>query len=161
MGKKNQKEKPFEIRWKTDLPYKYSIGKLSVKFFEILKKERKLLGSKCPNCGKLHFPPRGVCAECIVRMTIDDMVEVPPTGTLVGFTVINYPFVDPQTGGMRPFPYGYGLFQLDGVDTYTMHFINEEKHENMEIGQRVKAVFKDEMEGNLGDIPYFEIIEEE
>ncbi|MHA1499116.1 MAG: hypothetical protein ACTSRT_16435 [Promethearchaeota archaeon] len=24
----------FEIKWKTDLPYKYSIGKLAVKFFE-------------------------------------------------------------------------------------------------------------------------------
>ena len=32
-----QKEKPFEIKWKTDLPYRYSIGKLSVKFFEELK----------------------------------------------------------------------------------------------------------------------------
>jgi hypothetical protein len=161
MGKKNEKEKPFEIRWKTDLPYKYAIGKLSVKFFDTLKKERKLLGSKCPKCGKMHFPPRGVYAECVVRMTVDDMVEVPPTGTLVGFTVVNYPFVDPQTGGMRPFPYGYGLFQLDGADTYTMHFINEKNHNKMKIGQRVKAVFKDEMEGTLGDIPYFEIIREE
>ncbi|MBD3214507.1 MAG: hypothetical protein GF311_17980 [Candidatus Lokiarchaeota archaeon] len=161
MGKKNDKEKPFEIRWKTDLPYEYAIGKLSVKFFDTLKKERKLLGSECPKCGKMHFPPRGVCAECVVRMTVEDMVEVPPTGTLVGFTVVNYPFVDPQTGGMRPFPYGYGLFQLDGADTYTMHFINEKDHTKMKIGQRVKAVFKDEMEGSLGDIPYFEIISEE
>jgi hypothetical protein len=156
-----RKEKPFEIKWKTNLPYKYSIGRLSVKFFEELKKNRILLGSKCPNCGKVHFPPRGVCAECIVRMTLDDMVEVPPTGTLVGFTVVNYPFVDPQTGGMRPFPYGYALFQLDGVDTYTMHFLNETDTEKMKIGQRVKAIFKDKMEGNLGDIPYFEIIKEE
>jgi hypothetical protein len=159
MGK--DKEKLFEIRWKTDLPYNYSIGKLSVKFFEVLKKEKKLLGSKCPKCGKVNFPPRGVCAECIVRMTVDDMLEVPSTGTLVGFTVVNYPFVDPQTGGMRPFPYGYGLFQLDGVDTYTMHFINEKNVNRMEIGQRVKAVFKDQadMEGNIGDIPYFDIIQ--
>jgi len=157
------KKKGFEIRWKTDLPYKYSMGKLSVKFFKVLKEERKLLGSKCPKCGKVHFPPRAVCAECLVLMTLDDMVEVPSVGTLVGFTVVNYPFVDPQTGGMRPFPYGYGLFQLDGVDTYTMHFINEKEVKNMQIGQRVSAVFKDkdEMEGNLGDIPYFEIIEEE
>jgi len=161
MSKRKDKEKPFEIKWKTNLPYEYAIGKLSVKYFDVLKKERKLLGSKCPKCGKVHFPPRGVCAECVERMTVDDMVEVPQTGTLVGFTVVNYPFVDPQTGGMRPFPYGYALFQLDGVDTYTMHFLNETDTDKMKIGQKVKATFKEDMEGNLGDIPYFEIVQEE
>jgi uncharacterized OB-fold protein len=41
-----------------------------------------------------------------------------------------------------------------------MHVLDEKDHNKMEIGQRVEAVFKDEMEGNLGDIPYFKIIKE-
>ncbi|MHA1488724.1 MAG: Zn-ribbon domain-containing OB-fold protein [Promethearchaeota archaeon] len=161
MSRKKGKEKIFEIKWKTDLPYRYSIGKLAVKFFEELKENKKIFGSKCPKCGKVNFPPRAVCAECFVEMTVSDMVELPPKGTLEGFTVVNYPFVDPQTGGMRPFPYGYGLFKLDGADTYTMHFVNETDYTKLKVGQRVEAVFKEEREGNMGDIPYFEVIKEE
>ena len=89
------------------------------------------------------------------------MVELPPKGTLEGFTVVNYPFVDPQTGGMRPFPYGYALLKLDGADTYTMHFVNETDYTKLKVGQRVEAVFKEEREGNMGDIPYFKVIKEE
>lgn len=161
MSKRKNKEKVFEIKWKTDLPYRYSIGKLAVKFFEELKENKKLHGSKCPKCNRVHFPPRAVCANCLVEMTINDMVELPPKGTLEGFTVVNYPFVDPQTGGMRPFPYGYALFKLDGADTYTMHFINETDHTKLRVGQRVEAVFKEEREGSIGDIPYFRVIKEE
>ena len=152
----------FEIKWKTDLPYRYSIGKLAVKFFKELKENKKILGSKCPKCAKVHFPPRAVCADCFIKMTLDDMVELPPRGTLEGFTVVNYPFTDPSTGGIRPFPYGYGLFKLDGADTYTMHFVNETDVSKMKIGQRVEAVFNEVRIGDLtADIPYFNIVKEE
>ena len=159
MAKK--KEKVFEIRWKTDLPYNYALGKLAVKFFEELKKNKKIFGSKCPKCGKVHMPPRGVCAECFVQMTLKDMVELPPRGTLEGFTVVNYPFTDPTTGGLRPFPYGYAIFKLDGADTYMMHFVDETDPSKLKIGQRVEAVFKEKREGNIGDIPYFKIMRED
>ena len=162
MSKKKSQEKIFEIKWKTDLPYRYSMGKLAVKFFEELKENKKIMGSKCSKCGRVNFPPRAVCADCMVEMTINDMVELPPKGTLEGFTVVNYPFTDPNTGGMRPFPYGYGLFKLDGADTYTMHFVNETDVTKMKIGQRVEAVFNEELIGDLtADIPYFNIVKEE
>ncbi len=161
MSKIKGQEKVFEIKWKTNLPYRYSIGKLAVKFFEELKENKKIMGSKCSKCGKVNFPPRAVCADCMVEMTIDDMVELSPKGTLEGFTVVNYPFTDPNTGGMRPFPYGYALFKLDGADTYTMHFINETDYTKMKVGQRVEAVFKEEREGNIGDIMYYKVIKEE
>ena len=154
------KEKPFEIKWKTDLPYRYSIGKLSVKFFEELKENKKLFGSRCPKCGKVHFPPRAVCADCLVEMTVNNMVELYNRGTLYGYTVVNYPFVDPNTGGMRPFPYGYALFKLDGADTFTMHFIDEKDVTKLKVGMRVEAVFKEERKGSLEDIPYFKIIKD-
>ncbi|GAG39861.1 unnamed protein product, partial [marine sediment metagenome] len=37
MSRKKGQENIFEIKWKTDLSYRYSIGKLAVKFFEELK----------------------------------------------------------------------------------------------------------------------------
>ena len=156
-----QKEKPFEIKWKTDLPYEYAIGKLSVKFFKELKENKKLLGSKCPNCGKVHLPPRTVCVDCFIKMDVKNLIELENKGTLYGFTVVNYPFVDPQTGGLRPFPYGYAIFKLDGADTYTMHFVDETDPNKLKVGMRVEAVFKDEREGNLGDIINFKVIRED
>lgn len=161
MSKKKGQEKVFEIKWKTDLPYRYSIGKLAVKFFEELKENKKIMGSKCSKCGKVHSPPRAVCAECFIEMTVEDMVELSPRGTLEGFTVVNYPFTDPTTGGLRPFPYGYAIFKLDGADTYTMHFVDETDYTKLKVGQRVEAVFKDEREGNIGDILYYKVIENE
>jgi uncharacterized OB-fold protein len=161
MSRKKGQEKVFEIKWKTDLPYRYSIGKLAVKFFEELKEHKKIKGSKCPKCGKVHSPPRAVCAECLVEMSVEDMIELSPRGTLEGFTVVNYPFTDPTTGGLRPFPYGYAIFKLDGADTYTMHFVDETDYTKLKVGQRVEAVFKEKREGNIGDILYYRIIENE
>jgi uncharacterized OB-fold protein len=161
----------FQIRWKTDLPYRWAIGKLAVKYFEELKK-RKIMGSKCPKCGKMHMPPRGVCADCFVEMTVNDMVELSRKGTLMGFTVVNYPFVDPNTGAMRPFPYGYVICQLDGADTYLMHFCDETDHTKFKIGQRVETVFCDELpkdhesyrpelKGDIYDIPFIRLLKDE
>jgi uncharacterized OB-fold protein len=160
----------FQIRWKTDLPYKWAIGKLAVKYFEELKK-RKIMGSKCPKCGKMHMPPRGVCADCFIEMTVDDMGEISRKGTLEGFTVVNYPFVDPNTGAMRPFPYGYIICKLDGADTYLMHFCNETDHTKFKIGQRIEAVFcdelpkdhesyREELKGDIYDIPFVRLLKD-
>jgi uncharacterized OB-fold protein len=160
----------FQIRWKTDLPYKWAIGKLAVKYFEELKK-RKIMGSKCPKCGKMHMPPRGVCADCFIEMTVDDMQEISRKGTLEGFTVVNYPFVDPNTGAMRPFPYGYIICKLDGADTYLMHFCNETDHTKFKIGQRIEAVFcdelpkdhesyREELKGDIYDIPFVRLLKD-
>jgi uncharacterized OB-fold protein len=160
----------FQIRWKTDLPYKWAIGKLAVKYFEELKK-RKIMGSKCPICGKMHMPPRGVCADCFIEMTVDDMGEISRKGTLEGFTVVNYPFVDPNTGAMRPFPYGYIICKLDGADTYLMHFCNETDHTKFKIGQRIEAVFcdelpkdhesyREELKGDIYDIPFVRLLKD-
>jgi uncharacterized OB-fold protein len=168
MGKK---EKEFQIKWKTDLPYKWAIGKLAVKYFEELKK-RKIMGSKCPKCGKNYMPPRAVCADCLVEMTVDDMIELSRRGTLEGFTVVGYPFVDPNTGGMRPFPYGYLICKLDGADTYLMHFCDETDHKKFKIGQRVELVFcdelpkdhesyREELKGDIYDIPFIRLIKDE
>ena len=161
MSRKKDQENFFEIKWKTDLPYRYSIGKLAVKFFEELKNNKKIMGSKCSKCGKVHSPPRAVCVKCFIEMTVEDMVELSPRGTLEGFTVVNYPFTDPTTGGLRPFPYGYAIFKLDGADTYTMHFVDETDYTKLKVGQRVEAVFKEEREGNIGDILYYKVIENE
>lgn len=162
MSMSQKKEEPFSISWLTDLPYRYSMGPIALKFFEELKETGKFLGIKCKKCGKVYFPPRAICADCMVEMTLDDMFDIGHEGTLDGFTVVNYPFVDPNTGETRPFPYGYGAIKLLGADTWMLHFVDETDPDKVKPGMRVKAVIKPkgERKGNLEDIPYFRAVEE-
>jgi uncharacterized OB-fold protein len=106
-----------------------------------------------------------------VEVTVDNMAELSRKGTLKGFTVVNYPFVDPNTGAMRPFPYGYVICQLDGADTYLMHFCDEIDHTKFKIGQRIEVVFCDELpkdhvsyrpelKGDIYDIPFVRLLKE-
>ncbi len=156
-----KKEEPFTINWLTDLPYRYALGPVASKFFRVLKESGKLLAIKCRKCGKVLFPPRSVCADCLVEMTVDDMVELSGEGSLDGFTVVNYPFVDPNTGETRPFPYGYGAIKLKGTDTWMLHFVDETDPGKIKPGMLVKAVIKpkNERKGTLEDIPYFRAVE--
>ena len=90
---------------------------------------------------------------------MEELVEISDHGTLVAFTIIRFPFIDPETGVRRPVPYGYGLIQLDGCDNTFQHYINIEDEFKVKIGSRVRAVFNEKRKGNLLDIKYFEVIE--
>jgi len=91
---------------------------------------------------------------------MDELVYLPSAGTIVAFSVVNYPFLDPSTGKKRPIPYTYGYIQIDGADNIFSHIINETDADKIRVGMRVQAVFKkpEEMQGNIEDIRYFDII---
>jgi len=78
----------------------------------------------------------------------------------MAFSVVNYPFPDPATGQQRPIPYTYGYIKIDGADNIFSHVINETDVEKIAVGMKVAAVFKDkdDMQGNIQDIKYFEIV---
>jgi len=46
----------------------------------------RLLGQRCPVCGKVYLPPRGACPTCGVPTA--DEVELPGTGTVTTFCVV-------------------------------------------------------------------------
>ena len=50
---------------------------------------------------------------------------------------------------------GSWRFQLDGADAGLVHFINEIKPEDVKIGMRVEALFKEDRIGSILDIKYF------
>jgi uncharacterized OB-fold protein len=81
-----------------------------------------------------------------------DWVEVGDVGTLLTYTVVKYavPAIQPQ----KP-PYAMGIIQLDGASTGFMHLLGEVDLDSIGIGMRVKAVFRDQREGNYLDIKYF------
>jgi len=54
---------------------------------EALKKNNKLLGLKCKDCGWITVPPKMVCRKC--TSTNRDIVELSGKGKIQTFTVIN------------------------------------------------------------------------
>ncbi|MFW9896902.1 MAG: DNA-binding protein, partial [Candidatus Thorarchaeota archaeon] len=55
-------------------------------------------------------------------------------------------------------PFSYGIINLDGADTGFVHIIKESDPEKLNIGMRVKAVFKAKPRKRILDIEYFEAI---
>jgi uncharacterized OB-fold protein len=137
-------------------PFRYAVGRYGSKFFMELRDHKRLMGIRCPSCGKVYVPPRQVCGPCFARM--DELVEVQPTGTLVAFTILRFSFLDPETGKQKPVPYGYGFIQLDGSDNAFQHFIEIIDEKKVRIGARMRAVFREKRQGSLADIKHFEIL---
>jgi len=90
-----------------------------------------------------------------------ELVTLSDTGVLKAFTVVNYPFLDPNSGKNRPIPYTYGYIQLDGADSIFSHIVNEIDTSKMRVGMKVKAVFRNnaDMKGNVEDIKYFDLVD--
>ena len=140
------------------MPYEWSIGVYGSRFFEELREHGRFIGIRCPKCKKVRTPPRRMCGPCFHEM--DELVVLSDTGVIRAFSVVNYPFIDPATGKTRPIPYTYGYIRMDGSDNIFSHIINETDVSKIRVGMKVRAVFKpkEEMQGNIQDIKYFDII---
>ncbi len=136
--------------------FNYAVGMYGSLFFKALK-EKRLLGIKCPGCGKVYIPPRRVCGPCYREMT--EFVEVGPGGSIYTFTILRYAFIDPATGEQKPVPFGYGFVQLDGADTLFQHYITIDDEDSVKIGARVEPVFADTPVGKMTDIEYFRVVD--
>jgi len=149
--------KPRRISYHAVLPFRYSAGQAASRFFSELRDHKRIMATRCSRCGKAYVPPRPVCGECF--LPLEEWVEVGPRGTLVGYTVVYFPFLDPLTGKERPVPYGYGFILLDGVATKIQHFIEETDINRLRFGLKVEPVFEEERHGTFADIRCFRIVE--
>jgi len=147
-----------QITFTHAMPYEWSVGLYGSKFFQEIMENRRFIGIRCPDCGKVYVPPRRVCGPCFKELI--ELVPLTDTGVITAFSTVNYPFIDPNTGKERPIPYTYGYIRLDGADSIFSHIINETDVSKIKVGMRVRAVFKDkkDMQGNIQDILHFEII---
>ena len=131
------------------MPYKYFAGACASKFFIELRDNKRIMGIRCPLCNRVYVPPCSTCACCFSKL--DEWVEVDKRGTVTSYAMVNYHLpVHPVEA-----PFFYGIIQLDGADTGLVHFLGEVGLEEVRIGMRVEAVFKQQGEGNILDIKYF------
>ena len=140
------------------MPYRWAIGKDGSKFFEEIRAREVLLGIRCPKCNKVYVPPKMVCGPCFQKM--DELVELGREGEVRAVTLVNYPFIDPDTGEKRPIPYVYGYIRLDGADNLFSHVVRTRTERPVKVGERVRAVFREEKQGNIQDISHFETLKD-
>jgi hypothetical protein len=114
--------------------------------------EGRLLGQRCPACGKVYIPPRAACPTDGVPTT--DEVELPDTGTVTTFCVVNVPFPGQR---VTP-PYVAAAVLLDGADIPFQHLILGCEASEVRMGMRVKAVWKprEDWRTTAENIEYFQ-----
>jgi uncharacterized OB-fold protein len=117
------------------LHYQHSASAEESRYLRSLK-EGKVIGQRCPVCGKVYVPPRGACPVDGVPTTTD--VELPDVGTVTTFCVVNVPF----QGQRVPSPYVAASVLLDGADIAFQHLILGCDPAEVRMGMRVRAVWK-------------------
>lgn len=118
-----------------------------------------ILGSLCATCNKIVVPPRTICEWCFRPM--DEYVPLKDTGTVNTFSLC-YVTWDVKRIETPELP---AVIQLDGASTLEsgpvmggiMHMLGEVDPDDIHIGMRVQAVWKQpgEREGAITDILYF------
>lgn len=145
-------EETFILSGKVAIPFYYTAGKVGSRFLIGLRDNQKFMGMRCPTCKIVYVPPRSTCKDCFGQL--DEWVEVSDKGTLLTYTVVHQPHVAQPMGT----PFAYGIIQLDGADTGFVHMLGEVDFNQLKVGMKVKAVFKDERVASVLDIKYFKPI---
>jgi len=123
-------------------------------FFEKLK-EKKLVGLQCRSCNTVSFPPRLVCGKCLVKP--DLWVDVRETAQVSTFSITYEK--NPQTGEIEEKP--VVCIRHDGSDTSFLAQLSPEvDFKDTYVGMPVKVKWLDEPQGNVGDLAYYEPIDD-
>lgn len=139
-----------------DYNFKWHMGPYWSRYLSEMRDNKRIMGVKCSECGNVHVPPRELCVTCWKPM--DEWVEVGPEGELKGFTIVAFPYIDANTGGMKQVPYCSIWIMLDGAYTRLMHFSDELDENVIQVGMRMRAVFAEDRKGTIHDVSHFEII---
>ena len=139
----------FIYHGKIYIPNTYTAGAVGSRFLIELRDNKKIMGTQCSTCDLVYVPARSVCKHCFAQL--DKWVEVSDRGTLQTYTVAG------QANGVQPVdpPIIYGVILLDGASTGLVHMLSEVDLENLAVGMRVKAVFREKRTASILDIKYF------
>ena len=149
-------DEPLRLKRQITLHYRFAAGQFGTPFFRTLRAEGRVLAT-VDTAGNVLLPPRPVSG--LTNTATSGWMEVGPTATLAGYTVVHVPFIDPMTGERRPVPYGFGLVRFDGAATNVYHLIDETDRTKLRVGLLLEPVFKPvaERQGNLADIRFFRV----
>jgi len=110
----------------------------------------KFIGQRSPASGKVYIPGKGYDPIARVRMTEADEVELPPTGTVVSYTIAS-PLEYQGQGETESFISATIL--LDGADQpLPLQQIRNLPADTFHVGMRLRAIFKPAAERNVAEI---------
>lgn len=143
------------ICFSPDLRYSWDNGVALTTYLEGFKKG-KIRGSKCAKCGRIMVPARAFCELCNLR-EVSEWYDLSDTGTVMTYTISHIDW------DSKRLPDGqtkiFAVIAIDGAspEQGMLHTLGEVKPEDVHIGMRVKAVFKepDQRKGCVTDILYF------
>ncbi len=121
------------------LTYDYTPGIATTRFLRAIK-EKRLVGERCSETGKVYVPPRGVSP--VSGLPTTEQVELGLDGTLVSYCVVNLDF----TGNAQEIPYVSGLILVDGSDIPIYGLVREIPYDEVGVGLRLKSVWVEDSE---------------
>src|SRR5256885_1397805 len=132
------------------LHYRHSASAEESRFLRALA-EGRLVGQRCPECGKVYVPPRSACP--IDGVPTEGDIELPDRGTVTTFCIVNVPFAGQR---IKP-PYVAAYVLLDGADTTFQHLVLGCDAASVRMGMRVEAVWKprEDWDLTLANIDHF------
>jgi uncharacterized OB-fold protein len=137
-----------ESTFTMELPYRRSLGPVVGAFLTGLR-DGRIVGSRTAS-GRVLVPPLEYDPN--TGEPIDEIVEVADTGTVKHLTWVAEPL--PKHPFDRPF--AWALIQLDGADTSMLHALDAGSADELAVGMRVKARWREERTGHITDIESFE-----
>lgn len=134
------------------LRYSWSSGVAIGRFLNGLK-EGEIWGRKCKRCARVMVPPRMYCEQCF-RPT-DEWVRLEDTGRVNTYSIC---WVNADAS-RRKEPIVIAVIDIDGASENMgiLHYLGEVRPDEVRIGMKVRAVWKEEKErkGSILDIKYF------
>ncbi|NVM05214.1 MAG: Zn-ribbon domain-containing OB-fold protein [Candidatus Helarchaeota archaeon] len=106
--------------------------------------EKKLMGTKCKDCGNIDLPPKSICSKCFKSNV--EWTEVEGKGKLATFSAIHVgtTLMNKKGYSMKK-PYLFGTIDLDVGVSISSHIkgFDELNPEKIKFGTRLKANFED------------------
>jgi len=128
--------------------YRRSVGPMLGRFFTALR-DRRILGARTRD-GRVVVPPREYDPE--TGESVEDVVEVGDAGVVTTWCWVR----EPREKQPLARPFAFALVKLDGADTALLHAVDAGDETRMRTGLRVRARWRDETVGAIGDIACFE-----
>lgn len=150
-------KKVLSTEWDPQLKWAWDTGAGYGRYFDELKKGR-IVGTRCNKCQRILLPARIFCELCFRQ--VDKWVYLKDTGTVNTFSIAYTDWVARRIKEPR-IP---AMIEIDGSGGVAiLHLLGAVDPKQVEVGMRVKAVWKPEnqREGAITDIDYWQPIEED
>lgn len=121
------------------------------RFWREISQRYKGVGSECPSCERVYFPPRVVCPHCR-RESVGRMKEreLSGRGKVLTYTQVHEPMPDFE----MLVPYTMVIVEMEEDVRMTGHLVGVD-YEDVEKGMEVKAILRRLGEESPGGLIYY------